>query len=78
MPVDNHPGGAGHVLELAENHAEWLRAAKEVAYVDEDHDKKCRSACLRCLLTFDSGLQPADADLNRKAAMEILDSLQSA
>lgn len=53
---DNVPGGAGHVLELMKLEREWLNKALEFLYIDESHHSVCRSACLDCLLTFESGL----------------------
>jgi len=50
---DNHPGGAGHCLELLNQAAMWLRLCRDdVLFVSEEHDRRCRSACLDCLRTF--------------------------
>jgi DEAD/DEAH box helicase domain-containing protein len=85
---DNHPGGAGHVLELAkitsDSEAEgpnipgrpWLVTTLDrTLYVDAAHHQRCRTGCLDCLLTFD--FQPAgpNCELNRPAAYEFLSSL---
>src|SRR5581483_10290082 len=49
---DNVPGGAGHVRELLDRGADWLREAERVLFVSDDHDRQCEAACLDCLLTF--------------------------
>ena len=67
---DAVPGGAGHVLELAEAGIEWLREAARVLYVDADHDERCGHACLRCVLSFES--QRDSHRLNRRAAQDLL------
>lgn len=60
---DDVPGGAGHVLELLRRGEEWWDETLRVLgrYDDKDrrdeHDQRCTTACLDCLLTFD--IQPA-------------------
>lgn len=57
---DGHPGGAGHVLELANAGERWLwQHLIDVLFVSEEHDRRCRSGCLDCLRTFG---EPGDLD----------------
>lgn len=57
---DCHPGGAGHVLELANAGEQWLwQHLIDVLFVSEEHDQRCRSGCLDCLRTFG---EPGDLD----------------
>lgn len=60
MLFDCHPGGAGHVLELANAGEQWLwQHLIDVLFVSEEHDQRCRSGCLDCLRTFG---EPGDLD----------------
>jgi hypothetical protein len=56
---DNVPGGAGHVRELLDYDRELIEQARRVMDRGPDHDRRCDSACLECLLSFDA--QPAMA-----------------
>ena len=68
---DTSPGGAGHVLELADRRGrEWIAAAIAVTERDETHQRSCRTACQRCLLTFAS--QRDRSLLDRTAAKRLL------
>jgi hypothetical protein len=51
---DNVPGGAGHVHELFKFERAWLEAALGTMYGDVEHHRRCDTACLHCLLTFDA------------------------
>jgi hypothetical protein len=51
---DNVPGGAGHVRQLLECPDEWLTEARRVLYVSEAHHRRCDTACLECLMSFDT------------------------
>ena len=68
---DESPGGAGHTRELTSYGREWIDAARAVLYVDEQHDSRCRRACLDCILEF-SG-QHVAAKLDRRGAMALID-----
>ena len=72
---DNVPGGAGHVRELLAIGGEWLERAKAVLYVDESHDSRCQSACLECLLSFQTQNAMQQGLLNRRQAFSVLSSL---
>lgn len=69
---DNVPGGAGHVLELMRYGREWMERALRILYVNEAHHKACKTACLDCLLTFDS---VGAGNLRRDLAYQALKAL---
>lgn len=69
---DAVPGGAGHVLELAQSGEEWMREAARALFVDEPHDERCEHACLRCVLTFESQRDAVSRRLRRRAARDVL------
>jgi Lhr-like helicase len=72
---DNVPGGAGHVRELLAIGEEWLAAARAAMYVSGDHDRRCESACLDCLLTFDAQRAMSQRPFVRRLALQCLDRL---
>ena len=72
---DNVPGGAGHVRELLEVGAEWLVLARTVLFVDDRHDRRCRSACLDCLLSFQTQIAMQQGLLDRPRALSVLSDL---
>ena len=68
---DTAPGGAGHSLELCHLGREWVEAARQVLYVNDEHHARCRRACLDCILDF-SGQYRAN-QLNRVSALHLID-----
>jgi ATP-dependent helicase YprA (DUF1998 family) len=72
---DNTPGGSGHVLELAR---EQPRAIVESALrilegeAPVEHDKICRSACLHCLLSFETQRAYRQGLLDRKTGGDVM------
>ena len=54
-----------------------MEATKSVLYVNEDHHKRCETACLDCLLTFDAQDAMSKGLLQRREAYELLDSILS-
>ncbi|MFQ3591212.1 MAG: DUF1998 domain-containing protein [Chloracidobacterium sp.] len=72
---DNVPGGAGHVFELTKIGREWLEAAREQMFVNADHHKRCETACLDCLLTFDAQVAADQGRLARRKAYDVLTRL---
>jgi superfamily II DNA or RNA helicase len=70
---DTSPGGAGHCLELKQLGREWLESSQKILYVDADHDKRCKKACLDCILDF-SGQYSAHR-LDRKSALDLLNDV---
>ena len=51
---DSVPGGAGHVTELLAFSKKWVEMVEEVLFVNELHHSNCVSACLNCLLGFET------------------------
>jgi DEAD/DEAH box helicase domain-containing protein len=72
---DNTAGGAGHVVELFSRGSEWLQRSLSLMIQDEDHDRICVSACLRCLLTTASQYDYEIGLLKRQEARIILSGL---
>jgi hypothetical protein len=74
---DNVPGGAGHVRELLSDDSAsvLLDQAREILYLNSDHDKRCESACLDCLLSFDAQSMMAQHPFTRRRALATLDDL---
>jgi hypothetical protein len=48
-----------------------LNEAEEVLFVDDTHNKLCESACLQCLLTFDSQMAAARMPFVRRKALSL-------
>ena len=69
---DNVPGGVGHVRELVALGRAWLEATRKLLEGDKDHQQRCTSACLDCVLTFDSQHDMAAGKLDRHKALELL------
>ena len=74
---DNVPGGAGHVRELAELGRAWLESALQRLFISEAHHARCQTACLDCILTFDTQTGAAQNDLCRRRAHAVLNALLS-
>jgi DEAD/DEAH box helicase domain-containing protein len=72
---DNVPGGAGHVFELLNIGRPWLEAACKQMFINAEHHRRCETACLDCLLTFDAQTSLSQGLLNRLRAYEVLDAL---
>ncbi len=72
---DKVSGGAGHVRELLAQGKDWIRLARQVVYVDEDHHSRCDSGCLDCLLSFDAQIAMADRPFARRHAHQCLTKL---
>lgn len=68
---DSTPGGAGHCLELVRLGREWIEKARDILFVDSEHDQRCQRACLDCIIDF-SGQHRANM-LDRRAALQLLD-----
>jgi DEAD/DEAH box helicase domain-containing protein len=72
---DNVPGGAGHVRELWEQGRELLARTRDVLYVNAEHHRRCDTACLDCLLSFDSQTVAVQHGFARRQALKLLDDL---
>ena len=76
---DNVPGGAGHLLELlktTEVQSEWFRIAMEdVLHVNDDHHRSCETACVDCLLAFDTQIDVLRQKIHRRKGWEYLHAI---
>lgn len=68
-------GGAGHVREILEYGRDWLAMARDMLFVSYEHDKRCETACLDCLLSFDAQEAMSRNLLHRRAALAVLECL---
>jgi hypothetical protein len=71
---DNVPGGAGHVRQLLECPTDWLTEARRVLHVSEAHHRRCDTACLECLLSFDTQNAYSRFGFVRREALRRLDA----
>jgi hypothetical protein len=69
------PGGAGHVRELIAQGGQWLQTTRQAIYIDPEHNARCETACLDCLLSFDAQMAIAQRPFVRRRALAQLDSL---
>lgn len=80
---DDVPGGAGHVYELMQQGDAWWNEALEVLgrYDDpaarEEHDRRCETACLDCLLTFDAQEAARKGLLKRRLTLAWAEGLEN-
>jgi hypothetical protein len=74
---DSIAGGAGHVREVLERGKELLETAAALLWVNEEHDRRCMSGCLDCLMTFDTQLAMT-APFVRPQALAVLRRLLGA
>ena len=72
---DSMPGGAGHVAELLESATEWIGKLTDVLFVDEAHHERCISACLDCLLSYETQFDHDQGLLARAITWEFWDCL---
>lgn len=74
---DNVPGGAGHVGELLRDHDRpLLDEAVSVLYRSPAHHRRCESACLECLLSFDTQAVVLKTPFVRRTAHRLLEDLR--
>lgn len=72
---DDIPGGCGHVRDLMESADDWLRAARDLLYVNAPHHKACLHGCIDCILSAffrETVIQP-----DRCGAYDLLNALLS-
>ncbi|MCX6017614.1 MAG: DEAD/DEAH box helicase [Chloroflexi bacterium] len=76
---DNVPGGAGHLLELLktpEVQREWFGVAmQDVLHVNDDHHRSCETACVDCLLAFDTQIDVLQEKIHRRKGWEFLQAV---
>jgi hypothetical protein len=71
---DGVAGGAGHVRELLERGDELLQRAVGLLWISDEHDARCISGCLDCLMTFDRQMA-ARRPFRRREALAALRGL---
>jgi hypothetical protein len=74
---DSMPGGAGHVAELLESPAAWIEQVTDALIVTEAHHRHCVTACLDCLLSFESQYDHDQGLLHRARTWAFWDQLRS-
>ena len=74
---DTMPGGAGHVEELLESAADWIGKLTDVLFVNEAHHERCVSACLDCLLSYETQFDHDQGLLARAITWEFWDCLRN-
>jgi DEAD/DEAH box helicase domain-containing protein len=74
---DAMPGGAGHVGELLESASEWIEKLTDVLFVNQAHHERCISACLDCLLSYETQFDHDLGLLARAATWEFLQRLRT-
>ena len=74
---DTMPGGAGHVGELLESASEWIERLTDVLFVNQAHHERCVSACLDCLLSYETQFDHDLGLLARAATWGFLQSLRA-
>ncbi|NLX99310.1 MAG: DEAD/DEAH box helicase [Rhodopirellula sp.] len=74
---DNVPGGAGHVRELLDEGDAMLRSSLNILRGSDDHDARCREACLDCLLGYSSQSAHEQGLIDRRLALNWLASVRS-
>jgi hypothetical protein len=55
--------------------SEFLDQTREVMFLNEEHDRRCESACLDCLLSFDAQRAMTQWSFVRRQALAALDRL---
>ena len=67
---DTAAGGSGHIAALLEDQNAWFARAVELIRGNEDHGRRCREACLMCLLDAQSQSEFERGKLNRSLTLE--------
>ena len=74
---DSSAGGSGHVAELFAGGREWFERALQIMFRDEDHHRRCATACLRCLLISASQFDYENGWLQREQTHSLIQTLLS-
>jgi hypothetical protein len=72
---DSSAGGAGHVAELFATDRAWFEHTLQFMFRDEEHHRRCVTACLRCLLSSASQTAYESGLLQREHTHSMLQSL---
>jgi DEAD/DEAH box helicase domain-containing protein len=67
---DTAAGGSGHIASLLEDQNAWFMRAIDLIRGNEDHNRKCREACLMCLLDAQSQAEFELGKLDRSLTLE--------
>jgi DEAD/DEAH box helicase domain-containing protein len=67
---DSAAGGSGHIAALLQDQNAWFARAIDLIRGNEDHDRRCREACLMCLLDAQSQSEFERGKLNRSLTLE--------
>jgi hypothetical protein len=67
---DTAAGGSGHIAALLEDQNAWFARAMDLIRGNEGHDRRCREACLMCLLDAQSQSEFERGKLNRSLTLE--------
>lgn len=65
--------GSGHMAELFRRGGDWLEAARRTVWRSEAHDRRCRTACIGCVLSSISQDDAKNGKLDRRLALNVLD-----
>ena len=72
---DSAAGGSGHIASLLEDQNLWMAMALELMRGNEEHDERCHTACLNCLLDAQSQGEFEKGKLDRKMTLQFFDEL---
>ena len=74
---DSMPGGAGHVAELLELARGWIDCLTNILFINEAHHQRCITACLDCLLSYETQFDHDAGLLARSAAWSFWNALRN-
>jgi DEAD/DEAH box helicase domain-containing protein len=66
------PGGSGHIAFLLKEHIKWYASAVDLLRGSDEHDGRCREACLSCILNSHSQTDYEDGNLNRTMTLDFV------
>ena len=69
---DSAAGGSGHIASLLEDQALWLTKAIDLLRGDSNHARRCREACLTCILDAQSQADFEMGKLDRNLTLQFL------
>jgi hypothetical protein len=74
---DTMPGGAGHVGALIEAASDWLDKLSDILFINQAHHQRCISACLDCLLSYETQFDHDLGLLARAATWDFFQRLRA-
>ncbi len=66
------PGGNGHIAALLQEPARWLEASLSLLKGNDEHQLRCREACLHCILNQHSQADYESGGLQRAETLRLL------